>query len=143
MSRVTRAHTWREHISTQALGQEMGINMIDYYINRRQLTWLGHVSRMDYSKRLPRKMLSSWIPSKRPNGAPAMTYGRSICKALDQFNIDREIWPQMAADRDLWRETLKLGRPAVRQSKRLALKPRAELPAALQKRTRRETVTGA
>ena len=24
-----------------------------------------------------------------------MTYGRSICTALDQFNIDREIWPQM------------------------------------------------
>ena len=61
----------------------------------RRITWLVHVSRMDYSKRLPRKMLSSWIPSKRPNGAPAMTYGRSICRALDQFNIDREIWPQM------------------------------------------------
>ena len=109
----------------------MGINMIDFYITRRQLGWLGHVRRMDYNKRLPRKMLSAWIPSKRPNGAPAMTYGRSIGKALDIFNFDREIWPQMAADRALWRDSIALGRPVIRQSKRLAQKPRSQLPAAL------------
>ena len=136
MSRVTRADTWRHHISTQALGQEMGINTIDFYITRRQLGWLGHVSRMDYETRLPRKLLSAWIPSKRPTGAPAMTYGRSITKALDNFNFDRDLWPQMAADRSLWRDSLALGRPAIRQSKRLAQKPRAELPAALRPRNR-------
>ena len=35
--------------------------------------------------------------------------GRSIGKALDKFSIDRETWPQLAADRAAWRETLRSG----------------------------------
>ena len=35
-----------------------------------------------------------------------MTYGRTINKALDKFSIDRETWPQLAADRGAWSETL-------------------------------------
>ena len=46
MCRVTRKHTWEHHISTQELGQRLGLslNSIDYYVARRQLCWLGHVS---------------------------------------------------------------------------------------------------
>ena len=32
-----------------------------------------------------------------------MTYGRSVCKALDNFNIDRTTWPRLAVDRAAWR----------------------------------------
>ena len=61
--------------------------MIDMYVARRQARWLGHVSRMP-SERLPRRMLSAWVPQRRPIGAPAMTYGRSVFKALDVFGLD-------------------------------------------------------
>lgn len=95
---------------------------------------------MDYNRRLPRRMLSSWVPQPRPDGAPKMTYGRSISKALDKFHIDRDTWPTLAADRGLWRETLRLGYPAVRRSKRVAMRPRVELPLALQpRRTQTQT----
>ena len=40
-----------------------------------------------------------------------MTYGRSIEHALDDFHIDRCDWPRLAADRAVWRETLRLGHP--------------------------------
>ena len=40
-----------------------------------------------------------------------MTYGRSLDKALLEFNIDRRTWPVLAADRAAWRETLRLGHP--------------------------------
>ena len=50
----------------------------------------------------------------------AMTYGRTMHKALKKFDIEPEMWPALAADRGLWRETLKLGRPAVRRSLRQA-----------------------
>lgn len=40
-----------------------------------------------------------------------MTYGRSIAKALDRFNIGRAWWPELAADRMAWRETLRELRP--------------------------------
>ena len=119
MSRVTRAHVRKHHISNQCLGQELGLDSIDVYVTRRQLGWLGHVRRMDFD-RLPRRMLSAWVTSKRPPGAPTMTYGRTMHKALKKFDIEPEMWPALAADRGLWRETLKLGRPAVRRSLRQA-----------------------
>jgi hypothetical protein len=34
------------------LMQELGLDAIDFYVARRQLRWLGHVSRMDW-ERLP------------------------------------------------------------------------------------------
>ena len=46
MCRVTRTHAWAHHISTQELGQRLGLQSIDMYIARRQARWLGHVSRM-------------------------------------------------------------------------------------------------
>ena len=39
------------------LMQELGLDAIDFYVARRQLRWLGHVSRMGW-ERLPRRMLS-------------------------------------------------------------------------------------
>ena len=63
MNRVTR-----KHISSEQLMQELGFDAIDFYIARRQLRWLGHVSRMDW-ERLPRRMLSVWAPHARPVGA--------------------------------------------------------------------------
>ena len=63
---------------------------------------------MDF-ERLTRRMLSSWVPHPRPIGAPKMTYGRSLTKALDKFNIDASRWQKLAADRTAWRETLRVG----------------------------------
>ena len=111
MCRVSRKHTWAHRISTSRLEQRLGVDSIDTYLYRRQLRWLGHVSRMDYTQRLPRRMLSSWVPHPRPCGAPPMTYGRSMMQALDAFHIHRRDWPNLAADRAAWRETLQLGHP--------------------------------
>ena len=122
MSRVTRRDTWERHISTLELQQGLGLKTVDHYIVRRQLRWLGHVRRMDFS-RMPRRMLSAWVPHKRPVGAPVMTYGRSVLKALKKFNIDPATWGALAADRMVWRETLQLGYPAIRRSSRVARLP--------------------
>ena len=119
MAGVTRRDMWDGHISTQELQQRLGLQTVDFYVTRRQLRYLGHVRRMP-SHRLPRRMLSSWVPHKRPVGAPVMTYGRSIRKALSKFDIDPETWPQLAADRTAWRATLHLGYPAIRRSGRIA-----------------------
>jgi len=127
MCRVTRKHTWDHHITTQELGQRLGIETIDTHVTRRQLRWLGHVSRMGF-ERNPRRVLSSWVPHPRPPGAPKMTYGRIIRKALKKFHLDLDTWQDLAADRHL---TLRLGEPAIRRSRRIAQRPRAQLPAAL------------
>ena len=83
----------------------MRLDTIDAYVSRRQLRWLGHVRRMPFD-RLPRRMLSSWVSSTRPRGAPRMTYGRSIRKALKKFKIGLDSWPELAADRAAWRAAI-------------------------------------
>ena len=52
---------------------------IEAYIDQQQMSWAGHVSRMPWN-RLPRKMLTLWCNSKRPRGAPQMTYGQILKK---------------------------------------------------------------
>ena len=45
-----------------------------------------------------------------------MTYGRSVFKALDELGLDVARWPELAADRAMWREMLRtaLAPPAFR-----------------------------
>jgi len=112
MSREGHAgkHTWEQHISSEQLMQELGLDAIDFYVARRQLRWLGHVSRMDW-ERLPRRMLSAWAPHARGRGgrAAAYTYGRSMAKAMDVFNLDHACRPELAADWARWRTMLQSG----------------------------------
>ena len=62
-------------------------------------------------------MLSAWVPHARPRGAPRLTYGRSVAKAMDVFNLDHARWPEFAADRARWRAMLQSGEapPSFRQ----------------------------
>ena len=81
MSRTNLHHTWIHRISTKNLEKELGLDSMNNYIARRQLRWLGHVSRMPFD-RLPRRMLSSWFPAPRCTGATKMTYGRTMKKTM-------------------------------------------------------------
>ena len=62
---VSRTQVWRERISTAGLAQRLGLESIETYVYRRQLRWLGHVSRMPF-ERAPRRMLTSWVAT-HPN----------------------------------------------------------------------------
>ena len=105
MCRVTRKHTRVHRISSTDLMNRLNIKSIQSYVTKRQLRWAGHVSRMDF-ERLPRKMISSWVRSKRPRGAPKMTYGRTLKRSLNRAGIDPGMWAELAADRTVWRELL-------------------------------------
>ena len=105
MCRVTRLHTRKHHISNADLLARTGLQTIDAYLTKRQLRWAGHVARMP-NNRLPRKMLSCWVPHKRPRGAPQMTYGRSLRKLLRKAEIPVANWHELAQDRVKWRELI-------------------------------------
>ena len=105
MCRLNRKHAREHRISSDDLMNRLNIKPIHSYVTKRQLRWAGHVSRMDFG-RLPRKMISSWVRSKRPRGAPKMTYGRTLKRSLHRAGINPEQWVELAADRDTWRELL-------------------------------------
>ena len=102
MCGVSRTRSWQERISTWELAQKLGLDSMENYVHRRQLRYLGHLSRMPF-ERTPRRMLSSWVAAPRPAGGQLMMYGRSIYRALDSFGINRSTWPTLAADRAAWR----------------------------------------
>ena len=56
--------------------QKLDLDLMNNYIARRQLRWLGHVSRTHFD-RLLRRMFSSWLPFPRCRGAAKMTYALS------------------------------------------------------------------
>jgi DNA primase catalytic subunit len=88
----------QKKLRPKAIPIQFAIGQIPGYIARRQFRRLGHVSRMPFD-RLPRRLLSSWLPYKKPRGAPEMTFGKTMIKALKTFDIDLKHWPAMAANR--------------------------------------------
>ena len=99
---MSRKHQWAHRISDESLRLKLGLESIDEYIGRRQLSWAGHVARMSFD-RLPRKLLSSWVAAPRPPGAPQFTYARGLHKALRKKSIDIATWHQLAQDQVGWR----------------------------------------
>ena len=77
MCKVTLTECYKFRISNEGLLRRLNLRKIDDYITKRHLRWAGHVASMDFD-RLPRKMLSSWVCTKRPSGAPEFTYGHGL-----------------------------------------------------------------
>ena len=53
---------------------------------------------------LQQKMMSSWVRSKRPRGAPEMTYGRALKKKLKDARIEVESRHTIAGNSLSWRK---------------------------------------
>jgi hypothetical protein len=106
MCRVTMRHVIRHHISDSDLRDRVGLKPLDHYYNTRLLRWAGHVARMPMT-RTPRKLLTGWVKHKRPRGAPSMTFGRTLNKALKAAKIpstQTATWIRLAQDRNEWRK---------------------------------------
>ena len=94
-----------QRISTDELLERTGLLSIDVYVTRRQLRWLGHVTRMP-TDRLPRKMLTCWVNERRPRGAPEFTYGRGIYKSLKKVGLAKCEWYGKALNRVEWKNVI-------------------------------------
>ena len=103
MCGVSLKDSYMQRISTGELLCRVGLEPLDYYLHRRQLRWLGHVARMG-SERIPRIALSSWCNNGRGRGSLQMSYGRSICKALNFFHIDTELWHLGVTNKAWWKQ---------------------------------------
>jgi hypothetical protein len=81
-------HTQEYHISNVHVLERTEIRSTEAYAYRRQLRWLGHVSRMPWDQ-LPRKCLSSWVYSPRPVGGRCTGGGREwrTLKSMRYFKL--------------------------------------------------------
>ena len=91
-------HVQEYHISNPTILERTELRNIEVYVYRRQLRWLGHVSRMPWD-RLPRKFLSSWVYSPRPQGGQVYRWGQGMEKAVSEIGLGATEWEEVAADR--------------------------------------------
>lgn len=91
MCHTNRFLAWQNRLSISDLCEKLSLKSVNTYIAKKQLQWVGHVVRMPWH-RLPRKMLTCWVRSKRPRGCPKFTYGRSVKKLLKKVGIDKMVW---------------------------------------------------
>ena len=65
----------------------------------RTLLWAGHVARMS-KNRLPKRPMLSWIREPRVAGGQEMTYGRSLQRHLNHFDLPTVAteWVHLAQD---------------------------------------------
>ncbi len=72
----------------------------------RRLQWAGHVLRMAEA-RLPRRLITSWVPRARPVGRPYFTYGHSLTQDLTEAKVDVKGWGKLTSDRAGWRALIR------------------------------------
>ena len=92
----------KEYKITSAIALERaGLKGIEVYVYRRQLRWIGHVSRMKWD-RLPRKFLTAWCNHERPLGRPVYRWSEGAEKAIQSAGLTLENWSVAAANRAQW-----------------------------------------
>jgi hypothetical protein len=107
MSSVTMHHVIKHHITTDDLLGQLGIKSFNHYYHTRLLRWAGHVARMKMD-RLPRKLMTGFVYNKRLTGGPAMTWGRTLNKALHSKQIATKFatWSALAQNPEQWRAAI-------------------------------------
>jgi len=106
---ITGVSLWQQRkyrISTKKLLQKCGLRSFRDYVDFRQLSWLGHVARMDRS-RLPRKMLTAYVCNPRPQGGVFKNYGHRLVGrcGIVKARLGRRWcdWHALTQDRAQWR----------------------------------------
>ena len=99
---VNMWHVEAYRITSAEYLERAGINCIETYVHRRQLRWIGHVSRMPWD-RLPGRFLSSWCYQARPVGRPVYRWGEGAEGAIKAVELKVKDWAAFAAERVDWR----------------------------------------
>ena len=62
--------------------------------------------------RIPKRIMFGWVQNARERGRPRMTYGATLAKHLQSFQLPVETaaWVELAKDRLHWRQSIQPGR---------------------------------
>ena len=95
-------------------------------LRQRRLRWLGHVRRMN-DDRIPKTLLYGELSAEKRNlGRPQLRYRDVRKRDMNELNIDKNKWEELATDRSNWRSylqtTLKFGKKINALEKKRRLK---------------------
>ena len=83
------------------LRQKCRLPTIERLLRERRLRWFGHAARMG-EDRLPRKMLTARLGTRRPRGRPRKSWRETISEDLKMIGSYEE-YPAKVQHRDSWR----------------------------------------
>ena len=85
---ITKAQQHIVHITSAEIRRRFGMQeTLEDVVVAKQLRWLGHIDCMDNS-RLPKRLLFSWLPQKRPAHGTRMWWRDRVRKYMKQFGLD-------------------------------------------------------
>ncbi|XP_050187470.1 uncharacterized protein LOC126648484 [Myiozetetes cayanensis] len=96
---------WTDYVTNTSVLEQAAVTSIEAMLLRTQLSWAGHVSRMqDY--RLPKIVLYGELATGcRKRGAPKRRYKDCLKQSLSLGHIDHHHWSTLASSREAWRQT--------------------------------------
>ena len=98
--------TWSTHgnVSNSNLRMKYRLPKLDNVLRQRRLGWFGHAARME-KDRLPRKMLTAQLGTKRPRGRPRQSWRATIQNDLELIDCADD-YPVKTGDRIEWRRRI-------------------------------------
>ena len=100
---------WQDMVADTDVLTRAGISRIQTLLQKAQLRWTGHVTRMP-DDRLPKQLLYGELCyGKRSVGGQNKRFKDTFKKTLTRFNIDVTNWKVCAQDRPMWRRMIHTG----------------------------------
>lgn len=101
--RTVKGVTRRDRIRNVDIREELKIKPVLKYIEERQLSWWGHLHRME-SDRLVKNIWEARVVARRDRGRPKETWDNTIAKILQEKGTTIEAARRLALDRREWRK---------------------------------------
>ena len=110
--------TMFDKVRSSEIRKSVDVEWLLLRIERSQLRWFGHVSRMP-QERLPKKTLLEKVKKKRPVGQPRTRWlDQMEDLAWNHLGLGPSEVKEVVQDRDVWRLNLKLLPPRPSRNKR-------------------------
>ncbi|MGL4388826.1 MAG: reverse transcriptase domain-containing protein [Brevinema sp.] len=95
--------TKMDKIRSTIIRQRLKIESVKKTIEKRQLSWLGHLIRMDENK-IAKLIWKTNIPGKKQRGRPKRNWNESIEEIVQERGMDIKNATLLATDRNKWKK---------------------------------------
>ncbi|XP_044757830.1 uncharacterized protein LOC123315984 [Coccinella septempunctata] len=102
---ITRMHRVRNDL----IREDIGIEPLQDFIEKRQLSWWGHLNRMNH-ERPARKVWEAKVTGKRRRGRPVTTWDKQMGKIIGERGQTWERARKMTANKKEWSKFVYEGR---------------------------------
>lgn len=107
---ISNRQQWTNHIAMAEVRKRWGDEELAVEkVKKRRLEWLGHLARMP-NHRIPKAVLFSWLPQRRPKCGPRKRWRDQIRKDLKNIGVEEEVWyAEARKSRTGWRALYRIG----------------------------------